>query len=226
MQILFWDIDGTLIRSGGAGKAAMEYALTAEFGIPFLHDTVPYAGRTDYIISHDLLQVHGIDPTWENIERLNRSYLSRLPQELQLRGGTVMPGVVPTIEQAKNSARLTNALLTGNVKEGAKIKLSYFQLWDHFAFGGFADGCLTRPEVAQNALRVAQSFFQETIDPQSCWVIGDTPDDVRCARAIGAKAVAVGTGWHSKEQLLAADPDAFVPDFTQAWDLLKRWKLL
>ncbi len=226
MQILFWDIDGTLIRSGGSGKASMEYALSTEFGVPFMHDTVPYAGRTDYIISHDLLQVHGIEPSLENILRLNRAYLARLPEELKVRGGEVLPGVVGTIEQAKKSQRVTNALLTGNVQQGAKIKLTFFELWDHFAFGGFADGFTTRPDVARNALSVANLFFQKEIDPKSCWVIGDTPDDIACARAIGAHAVAVGTGWNSKEELLAANPDAYVSDFTQAGELLHRWNIV
>src|SRR5689334_17864004 len=93
MPILLFDIDGTLVRTGGAGKTAMETGLREEFGIHEIRDVVPYSGRTDRAIGRDLLAVHGIDPTPANQARLQEAYLSRLPAALRTHSGNVCPGI-------------------------------------------------------------------------------------------------------------------------------------
>src|SRR5687768_5470909 len=93
MPIILFDIDGTLVRTGGAGKAAMEAGLVAAFGVKDLRDEVPYSGRTDTAITRDLLRVHRIEPTPENQKKLRESYLAQLPNSLKAKGGTVCPGV-------------------------------------------------------------------------------------------------------------------------------------
>ena len=114
-------------------------------------------------------------------------------------------------------------LLTGNIRAGAEIKLRHYGLWHHFPFGGFADGLIDRDDVARRALAEAEAHIGRPIDPADVWVIGDTPLDVRCARAIGAKAVVVATGWHPHEELVACNPDHLLPDFTHAGALLTEW---
>ena len=221
MRVLLFDIDGTLIRSGGAGKLAMEAALTTAFGVPEIIDRVHYGGRTDPGIAHELLTIHGIEPTPENLERLQTAYLGHLPKALKRRHGEVLPGVVEALQRERREAVV--GLLTGNVKAGAEIKLKHFGLWDFFACGGFADGLADRDDVARRAMAEAEAYVGRSVNPHDVWIIGDTPLDVKCARAIGANAVIVATGWHTHAELLAAEPDHFLPDFTHAGDLLVQW---
>jgi phosphoglycolate phosphatase len=221
MRVLLFDIDGTLIRSGGAGKAAMEAGLTAAFGIGEIRGQTPYSGRTDPGIARELLALHNVDPCDANVEKLHAAYLACLPDKLKLLHGTVLPGVAEALQRKREGAVV--GLLTGNIRRGAEIKLRHFGLWNHFPFGGFADGLRDRDDVARRALRDAELHVGCPIDPSNVWVIGDTPLDVKCARAIGAKAVVVATGWHEHEELLAANPDHLLPDFTHAGELLTEW---
>jgi phosphoglycolate phosphatase-like HAD superfamily hydrolase len=221
MRVLLFDIDGTLIRSGGAGKAAMESALRTSFGIKEIRDRVAYSGRTDPGIASELLALHGIEPTDANAERLKAAYLANLPGMLARMRGSVLPGIEEALRRERREAVI--GLLTGNVRAGAEIKLRHFGLWDYFPFGGFADGLTERDDVARRALAEAERHTARPIDPADVWVIGDTPLDVKCARAIGAKAVVVATGWHHPDELVAANPDHLLPDFTHAGELLTQW---
>ena len=221
MRVLLFDIDGTLIRSGGAGKAAMEAGLKTAFGVAEILDRVSYSGRTDTGIARELLALHGVEPTDANVARLKDAYLGHLPEMLRRRGGEVLPGIESALRGERQGAAV--GLLTGNIRAGAEIKLRHFGLWDHFPFGGFADGLDDRDDVARRALAEAERHVGRPIDPNDVWVIGDTPLDVKCARAIGAKAVVVQTGWHHRDELVAARPDHLLPDFTHAGELLSQW---
>lgn len=222
MRIILFDIDGTLVRTGGAGKAAMEAALVSAFGVRELRDEVDYSGRTDMAISRDLLRVHGIDPTPENQARLRDTYLAHLPPNLREKGGAVCPGVRELLAALAGTPH-TLGLLTGNVERGARTKLDHFGLWDHFACGGFGDAHYDRDDVARAAIASARAHVQRAVDPADVWVIGDTPLDVRCARAIGARAVAVATGWHPLAELEACAPDLALADLSDAERLLRAW---
>jgi phosphoglycolate phosphatase len=221
MCILLFDIDGTLIRSGGAGKKAMEAALADGFGITEIRDRVSYSGRTDPGIAHELLEVHDLEPSDANIEHLRAEYLKHLPGFLKSSPGEILPGIRDVLERPHPTWSV--GLLTGNVASGAEIKLRHFGLWQYFAFGVFADGLKHRDDVARRGLGIIAKHVNRDVDPQEIYVIGDTPADVQCARAIGAKAVAIATGWHPEEELRASKPDWFLPDFTYAGDLLKEW---
>src|SRR5262245_57814238 len=117
MHVLLFDIDGTLIRSGGAGKSAMEAALRSEFGLTDLHDGVPYSGRTDPSIARDLLNVHGLDSCDANIDRLRDAYLRHLPDSLQRHNGIVLPGVRELLDRLRGIRHIAIGLLTGNIRE-------------------------------------------------------------------------------------------------------------
>jgi phosphoglycolate phosphatase len=224
MPIILFDIDGTLVRTGGAGKAAMEAGLRTAFGLTAIRDEVPYSGRTDVAISQDLLRVHGIEPTRENRLRLQQSYLAQLPESLKARGGTVCPGVRELLAAVAGRSGVVLGLLTGNVRAGAERKLGHFGLWDFFACGGFGDHHLDRDDVARSALGSAREHVGRDVDPADVWVIGDTPLDVSCARAIGAKAVAVATGWHPLDELAGCAPDLIFGDLSDHTQLLAAWK--
>ncbi|MBY0527563.1 MAG: haloacid dehalogenase-like hydrolase [Gemmataceae bacterium] len=220
MRIYLFDIDGTLVSSGGAGKAAMEAALTEEFGVAIAEHGVPFSGRTDPSISRDLFRHFGVADTPENWQRFLATYLRLLPDLLKRNTGRVLPGIASLLEQLRARDNVWLGLLTGNVRDGARIKLSHFGLYHHFTFGGFGDVHHQRDDVAREALGAARSHVGEGVDLDRVWVIGDTPLDIRCARAIGAKVAAVATGWHSMEELAAAKPDILVRDFSDPAPLL------
>jgi phosphoglycolate phosphatase-like HAD superfamily hydrolase len=223
MVICLFDIDGTLLSSGGAGKAAMETALTEEFGLGALQGRVSYSGRTDRAIGLDLFRLHGIEASPANWRRFLDAYLGLLPSCLAAHRGQVLPGIAALLEHLAGRDHFAVGLLTGNLREGARLKLGHYGLYHHFAFGGFGDHHLDRDDVARDALAAACEHLDGTVRPERVWVIGDTPLDVRCARAIGARAAAVATGWHSHEELAAAEPDLLLTDLSDPQPLLSLW---
>jgi phosphoglycolate phosphatase-like HAD superfamily hydrolase len=223
MHFCLFDIDGTLINSGGAGKAALETALAEEFGLPGLRASVPYSGRTDRAIIADLLRLHGIGHTGDNLRRLVESYLRHLPRCLSSHPGRVLPGIGSLLECLRDRDDVAVGLLTGNLRAGARAKLGHFGLYDHFAFGGFGDDHLDRDDVAREALAEVRRRFDGAVRPERVWVIGDTPLDVRCARAVGARAVAVATGWHTRDELFGHAPDLLLDDLADPAPLLEFW---
>jgi phosphoglycolate phosphatase len=218
MNVCLFDIDGTLVSSGGAGKAAIESALAEEFAVD-VQGKVAYSGRTDRAIARDLFHAHGLEDTPANWHKLRAGYLNRLPGCLTRHQGRIMPGIAELL-LALVDRGVTLGLLTGNIREGARLKLGYFQLFHHFAFGGFGDQHLERDEVAREALAAAHNHLNGTLFPDRIWVVGDTPLDVRCARAIGARVAAVATGWHPLDELRDAGPDLLLADFSDPTPLL------
>jgi phosphoglycolate phosphatase-like HAD superfamily hydrolase len=220
MRVCLFDIDGTLLDSGGAGKAAIETALVEDFGVT-IRTRVSYSGRTDRAIGRDLLQFHDVEPSPANWERLVKGYLARLPAALAKHQGVILPGVAGLLEHLGQHEGIAIGLLTGNIRQGAQVKLGHYDLWQHFAFGGFGDDHFDRDDVAHEALRAVRSRFNGTVQPDRIWVIGDTPLDVRCARAIGAKVAAVATGRHTVDELATSGPDLLFEDFSDAEPLLR-----
>jgi phosphoglycolate phosphatase-like HAD superfamily hydrolase len=215
MFVCLFDIDGTLLRSGGAGKVAMEAALTTAFGVPNSADGIPFSGRTDRSIGRDLFNLHGVDITPENWQRFLAAYLDHLPSCLDRHDGEVLPGIASLLDQLRHREDVTVGLLTGNVRDGARLKLEHFGLYEHFAFGGFGDEHWERDDVAREALAVATEMLGPDLSPERIWVIGDTPLDIQCARAIGANVLAVATGWHSLEDLAREKPDLALEDLSE-----------
>jgi phosphoglycolate phosphatase-like HAD superfamily hydrolase len=220
MHTCLFDIDGTLLSSGGAGKHAMYAAIASEFGVSDLDDGIPFAGRTDRAIAHDLLLRHGLEDTEANWRRFVRAYLGHLPRSLVSRPGRVLPGVASLLEQLRSRGDIAIGLLTGNLRDGATSKLRHYQIDRYFAFGGFGDLHLDRNDVAREALAAAIQHLPDSVELQRIWVIGDTPLDVRCARSIGVKILAVCTGFHSRTDLIAEQPDILLDDLSDASALL------
>jgi phosphoglycolate phosphatase len=221
MPVFLFDIDGTLVSSGGAGKAAMEQALETAFGVRVGAHGIPFSGRTDRAIGRDLFLHHAVEESPANWQRFLDDYLGHLPGLLARHPGRIMPGITALLEilQACDDAIL--GLLTGNIRAGARIKLSHFGLFHHFAFGGFGDAHHHRDDVAREALVAVHAHLGSTVDVRDIWVIGDTPLDVRCARAIGARVAAVATGWHSLDELACSEPDVLLADLSNPEPLLQ-----
>jgi phosphoglycolate phosphatase len=214
MQVCLFDIDGTLLRSGGAGKAAMEAALQETFGVALAAEQVSYSGRTDRAIGRDLFRLHGIELNEENWLRFIDAYLERLPGYLTGMKGTICPGIAELLDQLDAWPDITVGLLTGNFRAGAQVKLGHFGLHERFLFGGFGDHHWERDDVAIEAVKALSRYVDEVVPPERIWVIGDTPLDIQCARAIGARAVAVATGWDDAAVLAAAGPDLLLNDLS------------
>lgn len=220
--VFLFDIDGTLLSSGGAGKHALEEALLSEFGLDGIRVHVPYSGRTDVAISRDLLAAHDIEPTDERMIQLREAYLSRLPNALTVKQGKILPGVVELLEGLRALEEpVLIGLLTGNIRRGASVKLGHYGIDHYFAFGGFGDGLLTRDDVARAAWQEACGKHSGQLSPQRTWVVGDTPLDISCARTIGARVLAVATGHHPAEELQTHQPDMLVSTLAMP-DLIQR----
>ena len=211
MRIYLFDIDGTLISSGGAGRLALADAMLAAFDRPLEHH-VDLHGRTDRWIGKQLLESHGLENSHDNWLRLINEYLRLLPTKLQEREGCALPGAASLLEGLLAEGAAVG-LLTGNVPAGADIKLTHFSLHtlvNSTCFGGYGDTRDDRNHLAADAVNSARKHVGREVPANEIWIIGDTPRDVLCARSVGARAVAVATGGYSMEQLADAEPDVLL----------------
>ena len=213
-RLLLFDIDGTLITSGGAGEQALKDAMSARFGVVEDLQGVSLAGSTDANIAVQLLRRHGLDPEPENIAALLDEYLTHLPSRMTERNGFLMPGIISLLEELHTKPEAVLGLLTGNVERGAKIKLTHYGVWHFFEFGAYADDHHDRNELGKFAQARAFAKHGEEFPPERIYVIGDTPRDIECGRAIGAQTVAIATGQYSLEELSVYKPDHLFKDFS------------
>jgi phosphoglycolate phosphatase-like HAD superfamily hydrolase len=220
MRVLLFDIDGTLVHTGGAGGAALFQAFREEFAAAD-RGQVALSGRTDRSICKDLLGLHGLEDSAENWQRLREAYLQRLPEYLPRYPGRVLPGVARLLGDLAGQADAALGLLTGNLQEGARIKLAHFELDHYFAFGGYGDEHHDRNDVARTALQAAGRYLDGRAGTPSVWVVGDTPLDVACGRAIGARVLAVATGSHSRRELELTHPDSLLDDLSNTEQVLE-----
>jgi phosphoglycolate phosphatase-like HAD superfamily hydrolase len=214
-RLLLFDIDGTLIDSKGAGIRSLKSVLRHTFGVTDDLAGVEIAGRTDTGIVHQILRKQNIAVTEEDTAAFLELYLEFLVDELPRRQGSVLPGIAELLSRLQVRPQNVLALLTGNLRRGAQLKLAHYGLWDFFEFGAFADDHHDRNYLgpfAQERARAAHSieFAAANID-----VIGDTPHDIACGKAIGARTIAVTTGSFSREQLSAHQPDFILADFSE-----------
>lgn len=214
-HVILFDIDGTLLLSGGAGQVAMERALEETFGVKELNCDIPAAGRTDRSITTDLFRHVGLEPSEARWEAFVASYFRTLPRTLVELGGHVLPGIRELLALLAARKDVTLGLLTGNFEEGAWIKLRHFELDHYFRFGGFGDNHFDRDDVARLAYDATHHHLGRRVEPQDVWVVGDTPSDVRCGKAIGAKTVAVATGMYTTDELRPHTPDELFVDFSR-----------
>ena len=210
MHVCFLDIDGTLIMTGGAGQTAFARTLADDFGIQEIDRRVAFAGRSDRAIAMDLFRSHGVAPTAENWLRFCAGYLPRLELALATHQGSVLPGVFGLLSALAARGDVAVGLLTGNVREGARRKLGYYGLWEHFPFGGFGDEHTERCDIATAALAAARQHLNGQHGHGQVVVIGDTVHDIDCGRSIDARCVAVPTGHTTAEALRAGKPDVLV----------------
>ncbi len=222
--IFLFDIDGTLVSTGGAGTRAMGWAFDSVHGRRDACDGFSLGGMTDRAIIRKALHTIGARDDEPAIDRVLDAYLSRLKLEMQAApDARVLPGVHDALDLVSARQELAVGLGTGNVRQGAEIKLGALGLMERFDFGGFGNDHEDRGALlAAGARRGAQKLGREAADCRVL-VIGDTPRDVLAARAIGAQCLAVATGPFALDVLRGTDADWIVPDLTHplALDVLR-----
>jgi len=213
-RLLLFDIDGTLITSGGAGEGALKDAMKDRFGVQEDLQGILLAGATDARIARELLAKHGIEASAENVTALLDEYLQHLSGRMPLHAGRLLPGIIPVLEALEKRPEAVLALLTGNLTRGAQIKLTHYGVWKFFEFGAFADDHHDRNELGKVARARALEIHGIEFPPERIFVIGDTPRDIECGRAIGARTVAIATGHYSLPELAEHRPDFLFQDFS------------
>lgn len=204
-QVLFWDIDGTLLTTARAGVFALEDAAHEVCGSSPDFQTLHTAGLTDAEVAALAIETCGGQPSPELVDAFLRAYEHRLPDSLHRRKGQVMPGIVAVLDYLADRKDVTSLLLTGNTPAGASAKLTHYGLDGYFDGGAFCIDTGGRASIARRARELAEERLGELSD-ERVYVIGDTPHDIRAGKAIGARTVAVGTGPVPFDELLACEP--------------------
>ncbi|HNW58542.1 MAG TPA: HAD family hydrolase [bacterium] len=216
MKLLLFDIDGTLVLSGGAGLRAMNRAFLELYDIPQAFAGIQLAGRTDRAILQDVL-ARFEQPWSEEVEEIfKQRYFERMEEEMPLPvpGKRIMPGILPLLEALAARPGLHLGLLTGNWRTSGYLKLAEFGLERFFPFGAFADDSGVRDELLPFAVARFAASHGRRPRPREVYVIGDTPHDIQCARPHGAIAVGVAAAAHTPADLAAHHPDYLFSDFT------------
>ena len=204
--VLFWDIDGTLLTTGRAGMFAWNDAVKELTGRDFdLKTAIRTPGFTDHQIAEKTFDVLGMDADTARVDRLVRRYEELLPVSLPRRQGRVLDNVREILESLKRDRPLVRSyLLTGNTRAGAAAKLAHYDLAAFFPEGAFCRDTGDRAGIARRALALAREGGP--VHVEAVVVIGDTPHDISCADAIGAKTIAVATGGYSLDELVPHKP--------------------
>ena len=239
MKLLLFDVDGTLVLTGGAAARAMDDAFHEVFGIRGAFDHVPMPGRTDSAILAEALAraapgspalaaalpAHGPQPMNSHVARYKAAYFRRFAEEIQKpvpvdpakpsrhRFKGVLPGVREVLDGLDGRPGVFLGLLTGNYEQGARIKLEYFDLWRYFRCGAYGDDSLDRHALFPVALARSREAGCPEVGARDVVIIGDTPLDVACAREAGVNCLAVATGGYGVDALRAAGADTVFESF-------------
>jgi len=207
MKLVLFDIDGTLIDSGGAGTRSLNYAFEDLFSVHDAFKGISMAGKTDVQILKEGLGRHGLDTENGNVGLLCERYIVHLRTEIGNPGKHLKPGIAEALGLLAAKKDIFLGLLTGNIEPGARIKLDPFRLNAYFPLGAFGNDHEDRNKLLPIAVERFSLLHQRELDYNDCVVIGDTPRDVECAKIYGAYSVAVATGPYSYASLSGSGAD-------------------
>lgn len=216
--VWLFDVDGTLLLTQGAGREALSAALRDVHGIEDDLRTIPFAGRTDRLITDDIATRHGLSFEGDLRTRFFDHVVARMRELMDPPRGGLLPGVGAVLDAVQAEPAWAMALLTGNETRMARVKLESFGIWERFAWGAFGEEGEDRDAIARLAVRRAAE--RHAVSPDRCVVVGDTEHDIACARAAGARVVAVTTGGRSRGTLQAHAPDLLLDDLADPLPLL------
>src|SRR3954469_25088661 len=190
-RLLLFDIDGTLVNTAGAGTDALKVIIADRWKKQDDLSSIEIAGKTDANIVADILKKYDVDPTATNIGEFLDEYVTQLTRLLPGLNGRILPGISEILSRMKSNPNRVLALLTGNIKRGAQLKLERYGLWDYFEFGAFADDHHDRNQLGAVARTRAQEKHGHEFDAAQVDVIGDTGHDINCGKAFGGRTIAV-----------------------------------
>jgi phosphoglycolate phosphatase len=221
-KLLLFDLDWTLIYTGGAGVRALDVAFERIFQIPQAMKGVSPDGKTDPAICREMIRVHlHREPGNGEIETLCRGYLDQLAVEIPKSPGyKILPGIPVLMESLASRQDILMGLGTGNLEEGARIKLARADLMKYFRFGGYGSDAEERPEVLRTAAKRGEAILGKTMSARDVIVIGDNIRDVQAGKAIGATTVGVASGPMTYEQLADTHPDHLFHDLSDTGAVL------
>jgi len=225
MRLLLFDIDGTLVDTQGAGRAALERAMLEVYEETGPIDEFDFHGRTDPSIVRELLRIAGKTDPWiaARFPTLWKAYLKFLDEELAARAGnvTLFEGVLELLDRLREDARFAVGLVTGNLEGGATRKLRAAKIDDRFTFGAYGSDSERRADLPPLAVERASRLLGRRYRTADAIVIGDTPEDIGCARASGARVLAVATGRHGPAELRHYRPDAVLETLADTDEILR-----
>lgn len=220
MHLVLFDIDGTLIDSGGAGIRSLDLAFKKLFSIENAFDGINMAGKTDLQIIKEGLTKHGI-ATNGNLDSITNAYLEHLRREINNGRKHVKPGIYDVLRELSFMENVRVGLLTGNLESGARIKLEPFNLNRYFPSGAFGSDDEDRDNLLPIAVRRFEELYSTRVKFYNCTVIGDTPKDIYCSKPYGAKSIGVATGPYTADVLKKTGADYVFEDFSDYSHLLQ-----
>ncbi len=206
MKLLLFDIDGTLLNANGTGRRGIEQALSDTFGKPVTTEGISFGGRTDLSIMRQILQANGIAPSDRTIQKALDAYEATVLSDVAPDDVKRLPGVSTLLNTLAEHPNVQLALLTGNIRSMAFWKLQAVELDHHFPFGAFGCDHAKRHELPGKAVKRAKDHTGRSYIGSDVVIIGDTPNDIRCGRGIGAFSVAVCTGHSTRDDLASHQP--------------------
>jgi len=225
LKVFLFDIDGTLMLSGGAGKRSMERAFADLFGVPHAFNGFDFQGKVDPAIFREAIRLHNLRPADEDaaIRQLIDTYERYVADEMpRTTTAVLMPGVRELLERLAGRPDVSLGLLTGNLLGGARAKLSHFDLWRFFPYGAFGSDHEDRRALVPIALARASVHLRLVIEPgRHVYVIGDTDRDIACAKANNCTAVGVATLGFTAEQLRSLGADIVFQDLSDTARVLR-----
>ncbi len=210
--VWLFDVDGTLLLTDGAAREAFAFALRERYGVEDDLRDIAFAGRTDPLIMGDILRKHGRAPADGEAPRFWAAACAHMEALLTPGRARLLPGVTGLLAAVAAEPEWVPALLTGNTTGMARIKLEHLGIADRFAFGAFGEEATDRDALARVA--VARAAERHGVPPARCIVVGDTEHDIACARAAGARVIAVATGMRDRDLLAAHHPDLLLDDLS------------
>ena len=215
LNLLLFDVDGTLLRSAGAGRDSMNLSFKKVFDIENGFDGIEMMGRTDPSILKEALKNNRLVWDEARVDLFRNTYFQTLEKEIERprNGKGLCPGIQKLLQILEKRPDVVLGLLTGNWKSSAFIKLRHFSIDHYFKIGAFADDSEKRDELAPYAIKRLEEAYRVSIQSSQVYVIGDTPLDIQCARPHRVRTIAVATGFHSITELETEKPDYIFENF-------------
>jgi phosphoglycolate phosphatase len=218
--VYLFDIDGTLLLTGGAGTRALNRLFYERYGIEGAMSSIKPGGMTDPLIIRQIFAERlAREPSVDELDVIFAEYVPHLEREVAASMRfQIMPSAVATVEHLAADARVTLSLATGNIRAAARIKLERAGLWHRFRCGGFGDDSADRAELVQRAMDRSREHCPRPLTQDEFVVVGDTPRDIQAARACGIRVIVVPTGSYDREQLARCQPDVLLDSLAELPD--------